>query len=69
MVACLLPKSIVGGDGVGLALQIEYGLVAAAVVGILATRVRNEEAILKNTFGSDWEAYHKRTKRFIPGVL
>lgn len=69
VVACLLPKSISTGNEVEVALQIAYGIVAAAAVGILATRVRNEEAVLKNTFGADWEAYQKRKKRFIPGVI
>lgn len=45
-----------------------WGLV---VLGYVAgrTRVRDEEAMLKRTFGKKWEDWHKKTKRFIPGVL
>ncbi|KUJ14676.1 uncharacterized protein LY89DRAFT_686355 [Mollisia scopiformis] len=32
-------------------------------------RVLDEEMMLKNTFGEEWEAWHKRTKRFIPGLF
>lgn len=41
-----------------------------AVLGYLAgrTRVRDEEAMLKKTFGKEWEDWHKKTNRFIPGV-
>ncbi|CAG8959933.1 hypothetical protein HYFRA_00012650 [Hymenoscyphus fraxineus] len=68
-VACWLPNSFVGRNKVDLALSLVNGFVLAAALGALGMRVRSEEAILKNTFGSDWEAYHKRTKRFIPGVI
>lgn len=32
-------------------------------------RVREEEEMLKETFGEEWEAWHKKTARFIPGLL
>lgn len=32
-------------------------------------RVRDEEMMLKNAFGKDWETWHARTKRFIPWVF
>jgi protein-S-isoprenylcysteine O-methyltransferase Ste14 len=32
-------------------------------------RVKDEEALLRRTFGKEWEGYHKVTKRFIPGVI
>lgn len=33
------------------------------------TRVRQEEAMLKEVFGKEWEEWHKNTKRFIPGLF
>jgi len=67
--ACWLQKSIVDGERLGMVLQTGY--LFAAVVGgwMLATRVGDEEALLKTTFGTEWEVYHKRTKRFIPGII
>lgn len=35
----------------------------------LATRVMQEETMLKELFGAEWEQWHTRTKRFIPGVF
>jgi protein-S-isoprenylcysteine O-methyltransferase Ste14 len=43
-------------------------LAAMSVLGI-GTRVRDEERMLKVKFGKDWEEWHRRTKRFIPGVF
>jgi len=39
-----------------------------SVLGII-TRVRDEERMLKAKFGKEWEEWHRRTKRFIPGVF
>lgn len=48
-------------------------LLMAAVVLILtvggSTRVADEEKMLKQAFGKEWEEYHRTTKRFIPGVI
>ncbi|TQW10344.1 hypothetical protein V2A60_005398 [Cordyceps javanica] len=51
-----------------------WGATAYAGAGLLvvqqiATRVLQEEAMLKELFGKEWEAWHARTKRFIPGVF
>jgi protein-S-isoprenylcysteine O-methyltransferase Ste14 len=47
-----------------------------AVVGVLvlnvwvcATRVRDEEEMLRQQFGKEWEVWHRDTKRFIPGLF
>ncbi|KFY14811.1 hypothetical protein V492_02396 [Pseudogymnoascus sp. VKM F-4246] len=41
-----------------------------AVISAYGTRirVRNEEEMLKKTFGREWEEWHAKTKRFIPGT-
>ncbi|KAJ5595416.1 uncharacterized protein N7459_001624 [Penicillium hispanicum] len=46
---------IAGGFGLGLV--------------ILSTRVRDEEEMLRQKFGQEWEAWHRSTKRFIPGLV
>ena len=42
----------------------------AALLGamglVLAWRIRDEEAPLRATFGSDWEAYARKSRRLIP---
>ncbi|KAI0880181.1 uncharacterized protein GGS22DRAFT_193529 [Annulohypoxylon maeteangense] len=35
----------------------------------LWTRVKEEESMLKTKFGADWERWHARTARFVPGVF
>lgn len=32
-------------------------------------RVKNEEELLHKEFGREWEEWHAKTKRFIPGVF
>ncbi|PBP16127.1 isoprenylcysteine carboxyl methyltransferase [Diplocarpon rosae] len=44
------------------------GLVAVAF-WILSLRVMDEEKMLKSTFGKDWEIWHQKTKRFVPGAF
>lgn len=36
---------------------------------LLALRIRDEEEMLKRKFGKEWEGWHARTKRIIPGIL
>jgi protein-S-isoprenylcysteine O-methyltransferase Ste14 len=67
--ACWLPSSIVDGEKFRMAMWIGYlGMIAAEGYALMQ-RVKNEEAVLKRTFGTEWEEYHKKTKRFIPGVI
>jgi protein-S-isoprenylcysteine O-methyltransferase Ste14 len=67
--ACWLQKSIVDGEKFGIFFQIGYLLTVAVGCWALAIRVRNEEGMLRRAFGTQWEEYHSRTKRFIPGLL
>ena len=32
-------------------------------------RVMDEEMMLKSTVGKEWEAWHAKTKRFVPGLF
>jgi protein-S-isoprenylcysteine O-methyltransferase Ste14 len=38
-------------------------------VGLLVVRVRDEERMLRGSFGKEWEVWHTKTGRFIPGVF
>lgn len=51
-----------------------WSAVVYAVTGLwltvqLGVRVVQEEAMLKELFGKEWEEWHAKTKRFIPGVI
>jgi protein-S-isoprenylcysteine O-methyltransferase Ste14 len=69
MAACWLQKTIVNGEKFGMVFQIGYLFTVVVGCWALAKRVRNEEYMLKKTFGTEWEDYHRRTKRFLPGVI
>ena len=72
VVGCVLPSRVVkwgmgnGGVGVWPALLIGAGMKG---LHLLWLRVNDEEAMLKKEFGREWEEYHQRTARFIPGVF
>jgi len=68
-VACWLRKSVVDGWKFESVFTIGYWVILIAGCWALAKRVRDEESLLKETFGKEWEYYHKRTKRFLPGVI
>jgi len=36
---------------------------------MIGGRVVQEEKMLKREFGKEWEEYHRRVARFIPGVF
>jgi protein-S-isoprenylcysteine O-methyltransferase Ste14 len=42
---------------------------AGVAVLAMRTRIVDEEKMMKETFGKEWEVWHARTKRFIPGVF
>lgn len=37
-------------------------------VGIISRRIKEEEEMLKETFGKEWEEWHRKTARLIPGI-
>jgi len=60
-----------------LALSLGWGLAFRSWVGVILTlltippilaRIRAEEALLRDHFGAEYEAYRARTARLIPGV-
>ncbi len=55
--------------GFSLAFRSWIGLAAAPVIlAILLLRIHDEEALLKNEFGAEWEAYGRNTARLVPGI-
>ncbi|GFF33494.1 hypothetical protein IFM51744_02131 [Aspergillus udagawae] len=64
--ACALSKDVIERlDGWGMMVIGALGTVAAMVVGM---RVRDEERMLREKFGREWEGWHARTARFVPGI-
>ena len=56
--------------GTALAIGAPYAFVALGLIlfGFLV-RVRLEEALMRETFPNDYDAYRRRTARLIPGVF
>jgi protein-S-isoprenylcysteine O-methyltransferase Ste14 len=46
-------------------------LVSAALfyAAVMSFRIREEEDMLHEAFGREWEDWHRRTARFIPGII
>jgi protein-S-isoprenylcysteine O-methyltransferase Ste14 len=45
-------------------------LIAALVyVSLISVRIMEEEEMLRERFGTEWEEWHQRTARFIPGLI
>jgi protein-S-isoprenylcysteine O-methyltransferase Ste14 len=61
---------LVNAFGWGLAFRSWAGvLLAALLVPLLLARIRSEEALLRDQFGAEYDAYCARTSRLIPGVF
>jgi len=48
---------------------VVLGYSSISGVAFLVMRVRDEERMLRKAFGREWEEWHAKTARFIPGVL
>jgi protein-S-isoprenylcysteine O-methyltransferase Ste14 len=62
--ACFLPWSIIQ-----IWITWRWYILAFIMVMIgtaLGVRVRDEEAMLKEAFGREWEEWHQKTPRFVP---
>lgn len=55
--ALLIPNWIAGSAGL------------AAVLALYAVRQSREEAMMRDTFGAEYDAYSARTERLIPGIF
>lgn len=63
---CWLPAWIVNAN---LFWKARDWIVILVVLRGAWKRVQEEEMMLKETFGEKWEAWHKKTKRFVPGLF
>ena len=66
IIGCWLPAWIVEAS---LFWRAFACLVAYAIIRVTWKRVREEEMMMKETFGKEWETWHAKTKRFIPGLF
>ncbi|KAF2971045.1 hypothetical protein GQX73_g2440 [Xylaria multiplex] len=67
LLSCFIPPRLFSG-----LRRLQPGalsLVFAAAIAVIWERVKDEERMLRNTFGSRWEAWHSRTARFIPFIF
>ena len=65
--ACWIPASALSRWH-GWGVSAIPGLVGFAL-WVLIVRVRDEEEMLRQKFGRQWEEWHRSTKRFIPGLV
>jgi len=63
VVGCWLPSWIVSATPLWSALLIFF---AGGTVWVTRKRVSEEEAMMKEAFGDEWEIWHKKTSRFVP---
>lgn len=66
------PACLIAGSTMAWLRGLGFGVyVANFVFGTwtLMVRVRDEEEMLRQHFGKEWEDWHRTTKRFIPGLL
>ncbi|MGD9029800.1 MAG: isoprenylcysteine carboxylmethyltransferase family protein [Anaerolineae bacterium] len=55
--------------GLALTFRSWVGLVGStAFIGIILFRITDEEALMKEAFGREWDAYCKETRRLIPFI-
>lgn len=56
---------------IGMALVFRSGLtliLSAALILVLLWRIRDEECLLRETFGQEWQEYRKRSWRLLPFI-
>ena len=66
IVGCWLPDWVVNATNFW---RVLVGLLSIVMLRVTWKRVHEEEAMMKETFRKEWEEWHKRTKRFIPGLF
>jgi protein-S-isoprenylcysteine O-methyltransferase Ste14 len=63
---CWSPSWIVSTTPLWGALFIFF---AGGTVWVTRKRVSEEEAMMKEALGDEWEAWHKKTSRFVSGLF
>lgn len=55
------------GFGISLAFNSWIGVVATVVfIGVILFRIRDEENLMREEFGQEWDEYCERTQRLVP---
>ncbi|KAL4925983.1 methyltransferase family protein [Aspergillus undulatus] len=64
---CLVPGALLG-----VLRECEWlllGLGVLVLFVVMGVRIRDEERMLRGRFGGEWERWHRRTARLVPGVF
>ncbi|KAK0646782.1 hypothetical protein B0T16DRAFT_414246 [Cercophora newfieldiana] len=74
VLGCWLPGWMRGGASAngrlgGLSRWVFIPGWVAFSVYVVSKRVMQEEEMMRGAFGKDWEVWHEKTARFVPGVL
>ena len=56
------------GFGISLNSWVSLGIILILVTGAMLLRIRTEEKVLLDQFGSEYEAYMRKTRRLIPWI-
>lgn len=64
VLGCWLSEGVVGSVWWTILGWVLLGL----SVWSLRVRVKDEERIMREAFGREWEVWHGKTARFVPGV-
>ncbi|KAH8680050.1 hypothetical protein BGZ60DRAFT_242558 [Tricladium varicosporioides] len=67
--ACFLPHWLLWTTRIRGLSEMGWLGVTVTTAGFFWLRVVDEEEMLKKEFGREWEVWHAKTKRFIPGVI
>lgn len=69
-VACYMPDFVAWFiAAVPFPTLMAVSVAVAGLIKLITTRVRQEEAMLKELFGDEWVQWNARTARFIPGLF
>jgi len=69
VMGCWLPSWVVRSRDVEMVRVVALVALLAFACWGAYLRITDEEEMLRKAFGSEWEVYHKRTKRFVPGLF
>jgi len=64
--ACWMPEFILRFKWLGMLFGCVMAGLTLAAFGL---RVREEEAMMRKEFGPEWETWHRKTARFLPGIF
>ncbi|KAE9365202.1 hypothetical protein N431DRAFT_420123 [Stipitochalara longipes BDJ] len=64
-IGCWVGKEVVASGW----WKVFAGVLVGVQVVSMGVRVWDEERMLRGTFGKEWEVWHARTRRFVPGLF